>query len=402
MLSSSSDGGGDGAAISNTVDVDTDLLNSQEKIEPAAQNTNEKISAPLPAPKRRQKLYHWTVCMVPPPPTTPTTSTPDEDRRHLHHDNPNQRVWDAVTQCRTQLRDPGLFRWPSHANLLYPFYHCYSTIPPPSVNENEEVTDANEKDNNEQDATRNDRSRVFDPEIMEGLVAACRQCEPFTVRLCDFGTFGGRNRGVLWLYPDSRASDSSSDNDEPLVRLQSLLVESFPACNDQNLKSSGNKPSFTPHMTVTHFASLDEAEVAREHWQAQWPDNGFEFVVDTIYVLTRQGDDGQFQRVADISLGSTSTAAAVVHDPPLPFGPMPTTEADWVREERMKMKERRKGGGGRRRRRGNHSTGRRRSASPRVPDTPEVIAAKRAERKAKREAAEAMARAAAGALDNNS
>jgi len=94
-----------------------------------------------PAKKTPRKLYHWTVCMVPP--------------------ENSERVWSKLTECRTELRDPGLFRWPPHTNLLYPFLDCYQ-------HQSSKETDDNEP-------------AALDPEIIKGLVGACRQCEPFTV-----------------------------------------------------------------------------------------------------------------------------------------------------------------------------------------------------------------------------
>jgi 2'-5' RNA ligase superfamily len=50
---------------------------------------------------KRSKFHHLTVCMVPP--------------------ESSDWAWEMITRCRTELRDPGLFRWPPHVNLLYPF-----------------------------------------------------------------------------------------------------------------------------------------------------------------------------------------------------------------------------------------------------------------------------------------
>lgn len=272
-----------------------------------------------------RKFHHLTVCMVPP--------------------ESNELVWNEVTKCRTKLRDPGLFRWPPHANLLYPFVDI---------------------------RPRDSHDEIIDSSVLEALVGACHDSVPFTVRLKQFGTFGGRKRGVLWLDPDCR-----NDKTNPLVDLQKKLVEVFPDCNDVNKKSEAG---FSPHMTVSHFSSLEEALEAQRTVEPCWR-NDLDFQVDRIYLLKRAGDDGQFLRVADIFFGK----AAVVHDPPIPFCHMPATEADWVREERMKLKSRRRLGGNR----GNRA--RHSGRGPRILDSPEVIAAKRAARKAKREASEVEA-----------
>jgi 2'-5' RNA ligase len=311
-----------------------------------------------------QKVHHVTVCMVPPPEDT--------------------AVWKTVGDMRRQLRDPGYYRWPPHANLLYPFL---------------EVNDNDDKDDDE--ATNNTTTLLST--ILDRLRSAAQQVEPFTVQLNRLGTFGGKRRGVLWLSPDSYVSrpeedtnststtsgDTTSTNSStlsPLVQLQQLLEEAFPMCQDQSSKGGS---AFTPHMTLSHFETLDDAlraqqEIERDYF-ASSSSSSLEFRLDRIYLLSRQGDGGQFLRVADIGLGKEGVVQQWLPSP-IPFPAMPTQEDDWVHQERMKLKARRNGGGRNQRRGGSNkrSTPRRR-AEPRIPDTPEVIAAKRAERKAKRE-----------------
>jgi hypothetical protein len=139
-------------------------------------------------------------------------------------------------------------------------------------------------------------------------------------------------------------------------------------------------------MTVSHFETLDDAVAAQKQVEEWWPAaaHKMQFPVSCVYLLERKGDDGQFLRVADIALGANN--AAILHNPPIPFCHMPTTEVDWVREERIKMKRRRQQSNANckwRRRKGRP----RRPAGPRIKDSPDVIAAKRAARKSKREAA---------------
>ena len=178
------------------------------------------------------------------------------------------------------------------------------------------------------------------------------------------------------MYPTSfREKMSQNNNDpptEPLIELQACLQDEFPHCDTQQ-KVSG---TFNPHMTLSHFVNLDEALDAQTQIGTWW-DTSIEFLVDEVYLLSRKGDGGQFERLVTLGLGSEGQVR--VHNPPSPFDYMPRKEVDWVREERMKLKQRRNrksSRGGRRRRKGSHPP----------PDTPEVIAQKRAERKAKREA----------------
>ena len=288
-----------------------------------------------------KKYHHLSVCMVPP--------------------ESSVEVWEAITKCRIQLKDPGLYRWPPHANLLYPFID----VRPASSTDGEESADHDETlmagdNDDDNDMMQSITPPVVDPTIIEGLLRACRQIEPFNVRLHQFGTFGSSKRGVLWLFPDSYMTTTSSntlmedesdvDYKSPLVQLQEVLVESFPYCNDQNVKSN---EGFNPHMTISHFINHQDALEAQKQVESWWlTPNSTEqekmtlhFPVEYIYVLQRFGDSGQFLRVADIPLGSSSckTSEAIVHPVPIPFVHMPTAEADWVYEERMKLKQRRNG-----------------------------------------------------------
>lgn len=143
-------------------------------------------------------------------------------------------------------------------------------------------------------------------------------------------------------------------------------------------------------MTLTHTANLETALQAaasiRQWWTVQ------QFDVSEIYLAIRRGDNGQYERLVTIGLGRNNNAGktattVVVHDPPSRFPHMPLTELEWVREERMQLKRRRRGKGSGKNRQGRQRQGR----SQRVRDSPEVIAAKQAARKLKRQALEAAA-----------
>ena len=299
----------------------------------------QSIQQPPPPPPQQQqsirspkKYHHLSVCMVPP--------------------ESSVEVWEAITKCRIQFKDPGLYRWPPHANLLYPFIDVQQQ---PAT-----IVSLSSCNNSHEDSDDTATSAV-DPTIIESLLHACRQIEPFNVKLHQFGTFGSSKRGVLWLFPDSYKTYSSPDDDiiptatdesdvdykSPLVQLQELLVESFPYCNDQNLKSN---EGFNPHMTISHFINHQDALEAQTQVESWWLSpisddrnkaTSLHFPVEYIYLLQRFGDSGQFLRVADIPLGTSSEV--IVHPTPVPFLHMPTEEADGVYQERMKLKQRRNG-----------------------------------------------------------
>jgi hypothetical protein len=239
-------------------------------------------------------------------------------------------------------------------------------------------------------------------EIVKQIETAVQDIPPFRIELHDFGSFGGNKRGVLWLRPNSKIIYDDDDDDNiiqdtdvsstsPLHRLQASLELAFPTCRDQSQK--GEKGLFVPHMTISHFECLDDALAAQNELESSlsFPNRiDLNFVLDHIYLLERKGDEGQFLRVADIAVGTKADApnssvdVTNIYDPPIPFPGMPTREDDWVYEERLKMKERRRNNSGGRGRRGGNRRRQSRNGQ-RIPDTPEVIAAKQAERKAKRE-----------------
>ncbi len=319
-----------------------------------------------------RKVHTMTVCLVP--------------------ESKYDDVWKAVTKARTELKDPGLFRWPPHANILYPFFD----IKP-----------------------KNDS--IIDEGKLDLLRQAIQKCDPFRVSLDSLGTFGGKSRGVLYLYPrsfnqpscdggvsdealkeeditpmDVDFSDTSSEVEQPLIELQSTLQEFLPECND-----SVKNGKFTPHITLSHFHSLHDALEGQTKIESWW--KPLEFDVNEIYLLKRVGDDGQFKILATLPLGSITSEKFKVHDPPIAFPHMPEEEVDWVREERMKLKARRNGNGRRGKRKSRRT--KRRGPVDRGPsksrDSPDVIAQKRADRAAKRERLAQEAAAIASAISDD-
>lgn len=330
------------------------MMNSERPTEMVgSETTDEQVLIQQPLYRKQHSL---TICMVPP------AKFKDE--------------WAQITKARTQLKDPGLFRWPPHANIMYPFIDML---------EPELYDDANiDKD-----------EVIF--KTLNTLQSVIEKFPPFKVSAASLGTFGGKGRGVLYLNPSSlREESSSNDCKEPLVALQSELEGAFPDCNDQRKHGK-----YTPHMTLSHFPSLESALEAKEQIEEWW--TPIQFDVSEVYFLKREGDGGQFKIVATLKLGDAPQEGRVVeepdinqesqsrfrniiiHDPPLAFPDMPTEEEDWVHEERMKLKARRNGNGNRQRRSGRREKKRLDRGPSRSTDTPEEIARKRAERAAKRE-----------------
>jgi 2'-5' RNA ligase len=321
-------------------------------------STESSSNGPARTPRSPRKVHTLTVAIVPPP--------------------EYKDVWIRVGAMRVELLDPGYYRWPPHINLLYPFVEYgeeFSSVPA-----TEEVAPSS--------------STMSLAQTVEQLHGVTRQCPPFPISLNAFGTFGGKKRGVLWLYPDSRGGDENLPVDDdmptdtqnvPLLQLQNQLEEAFPNCRD--LSQKGNDGLFHPHMTLSHFETLTDALEAQARLEAAGCFGlvNLNFIVDRIYLMERRGDGGQFQPLAAIGLGPDSTLQLLEEDSSRrAFPDMPLTEADWVYQERMALKRRRNWSGNHRggsSRRGGH----RRMREARIPDSPEVIEAKRAARKAKRE-----------------
>ena len=249
-----------------------------------------------------QKSHCLTICMVPPPSA--------------------KAAWSQLSSARRACRDPGFFRWPPHVNLLYPFVEPVFDI-----------------DKDLDKSSRNDKKdeirSQFMKEVLLHLSKAAAKSTPFDVTIDSFGVFGGKNRGVMWADPKSSHStrESHSDPTDPLSYLQNELEKQFPTCKDQ--KKQGK---FTPHMTISHYANITDALTAKDTVQSAW--EPISFHVSEVYMLSRKGDDGQFNIAATIPLGPGSVVQH--HDPPIRFPDMPEDEEEWVLGERLKMKDRRR------------------------------------------------------------
>lgn len=373
------------------------------------------------------KSHSLTVCLVPP---SPCGQVVDIDNVETGgKDTGETDTWKAVTEIRLALKDPGFFRWPPHVNLLYPFVQ----------------EDQNFQLYNDEIATNKrpiDRLSTTSTAILQKLRRATQKVEPFWVSLDldTFGTFGDSTRGVLWAYPSSFRhchntsvfqGEQEKKSHEPIIELQFLLEQEFPMCSE-----SLKERQYIPHMSMSSkFDSVDHAKTAatevlsrntttgRSYDDGERPVNDrttASFWCNQIYLLERDGDHGQFQRRATIALGNRTSAfpnnGILLHNPPKSFSGMPPFETSWVRTElqilKAKRKENRKNRGRRR------AFGGSRSVTPRLSyrarkrmkdadatrtssslpqkgqgqhspvirhDTPETIAKKRAERKARRQ-----------------
>lgn len=195
---------------------------------------------------------------------------------------PNQDVtcWRRLQEIRHRLQDKGYYRWPPHINLFYPF------LDPGDF-----------------------------PTILPQIAEEMKKLTPFHVHLDGFGTFGGRDRGVCFLEPQPERDISA-------------IYQSI----QHVLHDTSTKP-FHPHLTVRHCENGNEAKEIAQREGESW--ESLTFYVDSVYVLQRDGPDGQYYVAARIPLGGNELEYG-----PMTFDNMPTEQEDWVREKRGGRKNR--------------------------------------------------------------
>ena len=330
-----------------------DHIDARGMVPPSARRAGSRRAiarVPSAAPRRAPPP---AMCMAPEPTPEQAARLATSAMRPPDHENdtflkqhtstvalvPPEAVWPSIQTVRRALRDKGLYRWPPHINLLYPF------IAP------QDFADA---------------VAVLSPRL--AAIA------PLTITLDTLECFGGRHRGVLY------ATCSSADEIGRLRELQAALQAALPSCDDQQRGGV-----FTPHMTLSHFASRSEAEAAKA--ALEWSPVSFA-CDESVHLMRRVGGSGQFERAATLRIGSERPPT--LFDPPRRFESMPSEEEGWVRLARKEAF--RRGGGGRGRAKGGRSRRPRRSPEERaaiLARTPEEIAEIRRERAAKRARLEA-------------
>ena len=168
------------------------------------------------------------------------------------------------------MQDRGLWRWPPHANLLYPF------VAPQHF-----------------------------PEAATLLIPALSRLAPFTVRLRELRIFVHKRSATLWLHPEVEGPEANSS---AFQELQQVLQTQLPQCDAQTASHGG---VFTPHFTVGHFESEAAALLARESIMASaaWPAAGISFRVGHVVLMARDGSDGQFEPRWRVPLGEDASQA---------------------------------------------------------------------------------------------
>lgn len=242
---------------------------------------------------------------------------------------PPDSAWPPIQNARMLVQDRGLWRWPPHVNLLYPFVALTEF----------EVTSLSKEEGGSLlglvkslshphlSICSSSSSSACAQSAAAELAKAAASVEPFDVLLRDFHVFVHKKSATLWLHPEPSRS-------EALQKLQAALQDAMPLCDAQR-SSHG---TFTPHVTVGHFESEEAALSARNQIIASgW--QGVEFPVSEVVLMARsEGGGGQFEPRWRVRLGrSAGLAAAAAHGER--FGLMPTEMPAFCEREPCSKKD---------------------------------------------------------------
>ena len=243
----------------------------------------------------------WRCCCCsppPPPPPPPPRPSPKSHAAAAALVPPrSSAAWAFAQGWRVKLEDAGLYRWPPHVNLLYPF------------------VEGDGRDG--------------------ALAEALAGVPPIDARLSHPAVFhhGRSGRATLYLAV------------APLDRLQDLqrrLQAAVPHCDEQTANHGG---VFTPHLTLAHFDDGADADAACARVAGAMAHGGVPWRVDRVLVMSRAGADGQFGWRTALRFGGAGASpdddagfafaehAGGVHvarnaaRPPPPLAGMPTKEA---------------------------------------------------------------------------
>ncbi|MEG3840533.1 poly(A) polymerase [Microcoleus sp. herbarium14] len=112
-------------------------------------------------------------------------------------------------------------------------------------------------------------------EAAAAIAQALTKLEPFTITLSNFETFTHSSSCTAWLNPVPQPADA-------LDRLQTILQQIFPQCNEQSSKSANG---FTPHLTIGQFATAQVAQTGFSQWHP------VTFQVDSIALISRRDNE---------------------------------------------------------------------------------------------------------------
>ena len=91
------------------------------------------------------------------------------------NDRNNHAVWRALTQARTEMRDPGLYRWPPHANLLYPFVDPYRSSKSSSTEQDDDDQNGNTEHDQQEEINKAHNPRIHQSDAILDTLVKLRQ-----------------------------------------------------------------------------------------------------------------------------------------------------------------------------------------------------------------------------------
>lgn len=176
--------------------------------------------------KEKNKTHKTALCVIPP-----------------------QKLWQPIQAIRKK-HDKQFYRWMPHINLLYPF-----------------------------------KPKSSFSQVLDVLVHACSQIEPFYITLSEVNYFKHGKQGfTLWL---------DMDNSDQLVRLQQSVWEMVPECNELNSFPSG----YTPHLSIGQSKSGEKALRLLEKLQTTW--QPIRFQVKELHLIWRKDPPNDRFRIGE-------------------------------------------------------------------------------------------------------
>lgn len=172
---------------------------------------------------------------------------------------PPEDIWPPIQQVRLK-HDRQLRRWMPHITLVYPF-----------------------------------RPMIQFDELARQFSSICGAIRPFEVTLSRFSSFEHSEAShTLWLVPEPK---------EDLLRLQDLLWQVVPDCNEVRLYQDG----FTPHLSVGQARGRDKTKRLLEDLQSRWKPVSFN-VSEVCLIWRGDPPDDAFRVGCTVPLGQKAQA----------------------------------------------------------------------------------------------
>lgn len=213
--------------------------------------------------------FRATLCVVPPP---------------------NTVAWERLQSMRRECRAVGIYRWPPHCNIVYPFAPSRLVYSGATV-----------------------------PQLAD-IAAAMSALPPFEIRLRQLEVFVHERSVTLIMCPETRLLPSSPrDGDEAgwagFRSEENMLSQTYAAVERVSPDSTAAlRRAYIPHVSVARFCSSKIAQVWKARLEGELARRPICFAVQAAHVLVRRGIE-PFQGVWEIPLlGADSAGEDTVDD----------------------------------------------------------------------------------------